>query len=520
MSFTWHNRIASRGWSTCLPALLLLASTLAASAAKTPVPAVRLPLAALGFPGYPVALMHAGASMATIHVLDDKHLLFTYGLRSLVPRIPGDDANDHDRLVGAEVVEAPSGRVLARAEWHLHDYGRYLWSVGRGVFLMRSGDELSVFAPLRGLASGTAFQRTALPHRPGHPMVVSASPDGQILTVELQKKSEAGEDEGDGQPRRKHTVVEFYRLAVPAKEDEPIALQAAGVIGSPELLRLALDGDGYLWADDLERNRWSVSFNEYEGKPQQLTAVNSTCAPRLELLGRSEFATLTCGISEDTEMLTAYGFDGHENWEEHVGAMSQPPAFVTAPTAGRFAMSRLVASSGGSGINGLAAPESLTQEIRVYGTESGDLLLNIACLPVARTPENFDLSADGRTLAVLGPDSINLYRLPELSARDRKDLADAETMMPPLAKGPVSLRHITRPVAEEEQAVSSEETTAPQPPVPAATAATAEAPAATPSPASAETTSVSGDSNAAPRKPPTLLAPGEQPEYKDHNKPE
>ena len=551
MSFTWHHRIASRGWSTCSPALLLLASTLTASAARPPVPAVRLPLAALGFPGYPVALMHAGASMATIHVLDSTHLLFTYGLRSLVPRIPGDDANDRDRLVGAEIVEVPSGQVLARTEWHLHDYGRYLWSAGHGVFLMRSGDELSVFAPLRGLASGTAFQRTALPHRPGHPMVVSASPDGQIVTVELQKKSEEGEDAGDGQPQRKHTVVEFYRLAVPAKEDGSVALQAAGVIGSPDLLRLALDGDGYLWADDLERDRWSVSFNEYAGKPQQLAAVNSTCAPRLELLGRSEFATLTCGTSEDTEMLTAYGFDGHENWEEHVGAMSQPPAFVTAPTAGRFAMSRLIASGGGSGINGLGEEASLIQEVRVYGTESGDLLLNIACLPVARTPENFDLSADGRTLAVLGTDSINLYTLPQLTTRDRKDLADAETMMPPLASGPVVLRHITRPVAAEEQAVSSEETTAPQRPV-AAPAASAEAAGANPaagtsptaagtsptaagtsptaagtsptaagtSPTPAETTTASGDSNAGPRKPPTLLAPGEQPEYKDRNKPE
>ena len=499
---------------------------------------MRLPLADLGFPGYPVALMHAGASMATIHVLDRSHLLFTYGLRKLVPRLPGDDGNDHDRLVGAEVVEVPSGKILARTEWHLHDYGRYLWCVGHGVFVLRSANELSFFEPLRGLAAGKAFERTALLHREGHPEMVTNSPDGEIVTVELQKQDETQEAEGDEQPRRKHTVIEFYRLVLPKDTGGNAELRPAGLVGSPGLLRLALDGDGYLWSEDPARgSRWSVSFNEYEGKAQELAAVDSTCSPHLELLSRSEFAVLSCGASEDSQMLAAYGFDGHENWEEHVGGDLQPPAFVTAPAAGRFAMSRLSASSGGSpaGMIG-AADGAMTQEIRVYGTESGDLLLSLQCLPVARTPENFDLSADGRTLAVLGNDSINLYTLPELSARDRKDLADAATMTPPLGSGPVALRRITRPVVEED-AVSSEETTAPQRPLiatPSAggTAADANAGPRTPgrvrlpdrgvttttSQAQGGTPGANGDDHAAPRKPPTLLAPGEKQEYKDPTK--
>ena len=532
MSFTGRIRKATHGGGVLAALFLLGAGGLSAVAAKTAGPVVRLPLKDLGFPGYPVALIHAGASMATIHVLDRTHLLFTYGLRSLVPRLPGDDGNDHDRLVGAEVIEVPSGKVMARTEWHLHDYGRYLWSVGHGVFVMRSADQLSYFAPLRGLASGNAFERIALSHRPGHPEMVVGSTDGEIVTVELQKKPETDETEGDEQPSRKHTLVEFYRLVLPGEAHEPVELRPAGVVGSPGLLRLALDGDGYLWAEDGQRNRWSVTFDEYEGKGQNLTAVDSTCSPRLELLSRSEFAVMSCRNTEDAEMLTAYGFDGHENWEEHLGDTAQPPAFITAPAVGRFAVSRLAYFGDGSPIAGVGEQGgALNQEIRVYGTESGDLLLSVQCSPVMRTPENFDLSADGRTLAVLGSESINLYALPDLTAQDKKDLANAQTMLPPVATGAVVLRRITRPVVAED-AVASEETTAPQPSAPATPAA---ANNASPAAAASGTTPVlnrrpasgtgaaesispvtpADDDSAAPRKRPTLLNPGETPEYQN-----
>ena len=535
MSFAHCIRAAAKRTGALAIFTLFIAGSLSSLAAKPPVPGVRLPLQPLGFPGYTVAMMHAGASMATVHLLDSTHLLFTFSLRSLVPRLVGDDENDSDRLVAAEVVEIPSGKVLARTEWHLHDHGRYLWSVGQGVFVLRSGDDLSTFAPLHGLAAGTAFQRVPLPHRPGHPEIVTGSPDGQIVMLQIQRKNAEEADAGDEQPRRKHTVIEFYRILPPKSPKNPIELVPAGAIGSPGLLHLALDGDGYLWAEDARRNHWEVTFDEYEGKGQDLIAVNSSCSPRLELLSRSEFVVLACGMTDEAQTLSAYGFDGHENWREALGEALQPPTFVTAPAVGRFAMSRLTASSGGPPISGMHTDDAtLNQEIRVYGTESGDLLLSVLCTPVLRSPENFDLSADGRTLAVLGRESINLYTLADLSTRDRKDLADVQSMVPPEAHGPVVLRRITRP-AVAEQAVSSEETTAPQAPLPspadaavvdssgptaAATGGSdvsrtkAAAPAVQPTARKAEQAEAAGDAQGGSRKPPTLLAPGETPEFK------
>ena len=495
----------------------LAIGTLATGAAsfgeKPPVPSARVPLRVLGFPGYTVALMHAGASMATVHLLDDKHILFTYSLRKLVPRLVGDDENDTDRLVAAEIVEMPSGKVLERTEWHLHDHGRYLWSAGQGVFLLRQGEELSTFNPMHGLRTHTAFDRIALPHRPGKPELVAASPDGQVLTVEMQQDRDEGEHNAPlgAAPKPKHTTIEFYRLLPPKNAEEAPAFRPAGLVGAPGYLRLAVDGDGYLWADDAKRNQWSISFNEYEGKPQDLASVYSSCAPRLNLLSRSEFMAISCKASDSTPQIAVYGFDGHENWEEAFGETLQPPTLVSAPGAGRFALSRLVASSGGSPINGLSVGDPLTQEIRVYQNVSGDLLLHVLCSPAVRTAENFDLSPDGRTLAVLGKEAIELYSLPALTARDRKDLAEVQTMAPPVSQGPVVLRRITRPVVAE-QSVTREETAAPS--ETSTTPSAAAPPDSGPVEPAKSTAGSVGDAPDAPRKPPTLLAPGEKPDAK------
>ncbi len=525
---TRRFRCLQRSFAALLLAIVAWQTT--SAHAETPAkPALRLPLAGLGFPGYAVSLLHAGASMATVHALDSSHVLFTYSLRSLVPRLPGDDVNDSDREVAAVLVETPSGKVLARTKWHLHDHGRYLWSVGRGVFVVRVGSDLSVLAPLQQLqAGGEPFRRFALPHRPGLPVLVAGSPDGRMLMAELEsERPAAANDENEAAHKRKHYVMEFFRLNVGETSATQIKIEGAGAVASPVLLRLAMDGDGYLWAEDAQRGKWTVSFNEFGGKQQRIAPVLSSCSPRLSLLSRSEFLVETCRGSEQQPMLAAFGFDGHENWQEPFGETLQPPTLAMAPNAGRFAMSRLVASSDGAPVSGLANGDPLAQEIRVYQTGSGDLLLRVPCAPAVRSAENFDLAPDGTFLVVLGSQTLDLYRLPELSAKDRKDLAEAQTMTPPVGSGPVVLAGITRPIAAPEsvgggetvRAADEETGKLTQAPV----AAPAKAPAAGTLPAShssgsqaasAVAASEAGDAPAAARKPPTLLKPGESPDFK------
>ena len=105
-----------------------------ASSNRQPSPETRLPFDALGIPPLSANFLSAGASMLTLNFIDDRHLLVTFGSRGLVPRTADDPEGDQDRIVAAEVVELPGGKVLTRTQWHLHDHGRYLWALGEGRF--------------------------------------------------------------------------------------------------------------------------------------------------------------------------------------------------------------------------------------------------------------------------------------------------------------------------------------------------------------------------------------------------
>jgi hypothetical protein len=94
---------------------------------------------------------------------------------------------------------------------------------------------------------------------------------------------------------------------------------------------------------------------------------------------------------------------------------------------------------------GQVVPEGATQEVRVYQTESGDLLLKVPTTPVTRYAENFDLSEDGMLAAVVNAGVIQVYKLPQPSAQDVKDLAEAKSFSPPASQAPVNFARLAQP---------------------------------------------------------------------------
>jgi hypothetical protein len=469
-------------------------------------PWVQVPLESLGFPGVSSVVLAAGSSVLTVNFVDSSHLLVTFELRKLVPRVDHDPEDHADRLVAGEIVDLPDGHIEARTEWHMHDHGRYLWNLGGGRFLLRIGERLYTMAPLSQPAGGDMFTRTLFPSHPERPTLVEVSQDGGVVTVEteLNRQDEGGRTkvvlgDQDTAPAAS-TLIDFFRLTADAASGA-LVVTPAGHVGSATPVLLPIDADGYLWATQTAMGAWGVTFDGFGGKTLNLGTIQSSCFPRLTMTSRSEFVALTCQGSDDRIKIASYGLDGTDTWEEAVGDFGRP-SFAFAPAAARFAISgtNLSAETDGPVVAAGGPVQGPRQEVRVYQNASGDMLLRVDCSPGFKTAENFDLSSDGMLAAVVRNGAIAVYKLPPLTKKDRDDMAEVASFAPPASMADVSLRRLLAPARVETAAAAV-------PVVPAGVAHAAETPTqeADPPPGPGQ------------RKPPTLLNPGEKPLFGSSN---
>lgn len=490
--------------------IALLTGTLAAHAAGAEhkqSPSYVLPLQALGYVGSSQAALDAGSSVLTVNSLDDSHVLLTFNLRKLVPRLPGDPPTDEDRLVAAEVVDLPSGKIEARTEWHLHDHARYLWALGKGRFVLRIGQQLYAFAPLANLTTAEPFRLSPFPSRGAGLRMLLVSPDGGVVTEETAVHPHPQPAMGDATPDAdQQTLLDFLRIHGEGSSGSPMEVVNAGKALAPQPIFLSLDADGYLWGKQSGAGQWTIGFDSFVAKGVDLGTLLSSCAPRLEMLSASEYLAMTCLGGDDHIKIASYGLDGHETWEEALGDYGVP-TFVHAFGAGRFALSHSTVSTGAISTSGLPDAAPVTrQEVRVYQNASGDLLLKVICVPAYKTAENFDLSEDGSQLLVAQGANLAVYTLPPLTKQDRADMAEVAKFAPPPGSGPVLLTRLTRGADSSEKASATPSTAQP---------VTLPAPSPVlPAPAAATTDTASGaeQEQTSPRKPPTLLNPGEKAE--------
>ncbi|HEY5330258.1 MAG TPA: hypothetical protein VIJ79_10270 [Acidobacteriaceae bacterium] len=524
-----------QGNKSCGPFLLrtlrlaLVLPLVAHAAAPRPQPAVRLQLADLGVPGIPQFLQGQGASLLTVHFVDPTHLLVTYNLRDLVERIPGDPPGDTDRSTAALLLELPSGKVLARTRWHLHDYSQYLWSLGKGRFLLRMHSTLTSFAPLANLASGNAFRQTPFVQVPGTIDAIIVAPEGDLVTLEAspprKPKPPSGPvtflNAGDPDARPPENIF-FVRVSGTGSPESPVLATSAGSVKAERVAPLPLNGRGYLSTTSQKHMRWTMQFNSFDGPVRKLSYVDSSCAPWMQFVSPSQFLVFSCRGSDDRILLSAFDFSPQEMWEEPMGS-SSPTAFLYAQQAGRFALSRITSiaplASGPASLTGPGPWQgadgdlTTTQEISIYQVESGDLLLKLPCSPVSRTGQNFDLAPDGLSAMVVRNGAIEIYNLPPLSKQDKKQLAAVQQLEPQIpTSATVELHLLVHPVEDADDAAATQPSPAkpqPQPVAPPIAAAAPSAPTLSAPAASTAAAANEGDVSVLHRKPPTLLNPGE-----------
>lgn len=429
--------------------------------AKGPEPPRRIPLAQLGYQApSPNALPGSGA-LSTVHFLDERHLLVTFNVRRLMKRMVDCPPEDVDRTVEAVLIELPAGRteakVLARANWRIHDGGQYLWDIGGGRLLLRVRDTLTTVAPLENLPRGEAFAEQPFLKSKRKVAAVILSPERDLVTVETVEYP-ARKENGEAvlEKQSKLTQINFYRVMQSTAAEGRVVAQAAGAAAAKGLVRIPLNAAGYLEIMQESPNRWLFDFTSYGGKHLELSPFDTTCRPIATFVSQAEFVALGCRGSSDRLSIGGFNMRGEQMWQQDFTDTHAFPNYVFAPAVGRFALSRnIVATTAGITVD--FAPQSFTtQEIRVYQSYNGKQLLRTEASPVQRTGQNYDLSPDGLNFAVLHNDAIEVYRLPELSKSDVAGVKASRALVPDEAHGTVNLAARKKRLAEEEKDATAE----------------------------------------------------------------
>jgi len=497
-------------------------------AASKPEPAIRIPLEPIGFPPLSTQFLLAGSSLYTLHYVDDKHLLLTYSIRRLLKRLPNDPPDDKDRYVEAVLIDIPAGHILGRTQWRLHDHGQYLWSLGRGRFLLRIRDTLTTFAPVANLSTGEPFRERPLLTTEGRIGAIILSPEVDLLILEtvdrpasdsiplpsVSSPAPPPSQEPDPLPIQ----VNIFRLFNPAGSPDQIGLRYAGISRARSVGRIPVSAEGYLAIIDQGRSHWAFDFNSYSGKTSELSPFDSSCRPVPIFVSRSEFIAFGCHGNNTPQVIGGFNMRGEQMWQQTVLDFYLAPSFAFAPSSGRFALSRIISHAQSE----MLIPELVgSQSVVVYQTDSGKQILHVEPQPIQRAGQNFALSPDGMDLAIVHGDAIEIFHLPPLTPKEQDAVKQAQAAAPTANDAPIRFAtpaSNTTPAAEltpEPPPSSTTPNPQPQPPPrPAASAndasgttqnTTTNPPAASNNPAPATPSAdANPDQPEQHRKPPTL----------------
>jgi hypothetical protein len=443
-----------RGWRRAAAVLAAWAVLWAGTAtARDPEAPLRIPLEPLGYQAITPEFLLAGDSELTVDFVDNDHLLVTFGVRRLMKREADSLPKDDDQTIAALLVELPSGKVLARTEWRVHDRLQYLWNLGHGRFLLRVRDRLTVIAPLTAADKNEAFQEIPLLHIVRHIVAILVSSDSDLLTVYTVKRTEGAADNVevslDGPAVDAAPVqVNFYRLTHTSEGADGLQVTYAGAIRTREAYSLPMTTGGFLDVLNGGRGTWLFNFDEHAGKVNELLALATSCFPHATFVDHSEFVVFGCRGSDDKQDLAGFNLKGEEMWQQNFTDTHVSPTFSFAPAAGRFALGRTVVSNAIDFDSPLPASLVTAQEVRVYQSYDGREVFRIDLTPVERAGQNFALSPDGMRLAVVRETQVHHAATKDYAAYTQKETGVEVYALPP-------------PTKEDEAAVKRAEAQAP-----------------------------------------------------------
>lgn len=429
-----NSKLEPRRWGlTVLSSWLLVASALAlpmvagnslAGDAAPSIPPARIDLSAIGYHGLSRSARLVGDANLTLDFVDDDHLLFTFNPKKLLIRHADCPPDHNDHLVDAAVFEVSSGKVVRQTEWYVHDRRRYLWSLGSGRFLLRRLNDL--------YEVDTSLQEKLLFSSPKPLLWVTVAADGGQIVVETEDAGPAAKSKAKQAAQKRMVKIEFL-------DARTLAVQRT--IKSAGIVNLEATSSGFADVSKMGGSTWLIRFGPTGKERRNIARVRTQCTPDVFYTGSNTLLIGRCAVNSRDYSVSAFTVTGHNLWRQHWSAQRYLPVVRESEYGSRFAFSTLrappVTSESTAENDGDAGNSDLEQNVQVLDTASGTRVLSVAATS-ALIQQNFSLSPDGSSLAVLHDSTIEIYQLPAVSEEERVKYLAAKADVPGFFMAPAA----------------------------------------------------------------------------------
>jgi hypothetical protein len=388
-----------------------------------PVPSERISADSLGYLAPSPAYLSYRVALSTLDFIDNDHLLFTFHVNRLMPRIPDDPADDEDQMIHAVVLEIKGGKVIQQADWRMHDRQQYLWALNDGHFLVRQRNALFLTDAHLQLRPYLAFDTDL--------EALEISPDRKLMLLETAQAAatQASRKQGPSLLGSGSSATDEPQVANPRRRTELILMQPDDktVIGKSEVPHVVdppLTDDGFIavvQGGDL--TQWVLRKSYLRGETKEFGKLHSSCAPSVQLVSETAVLVMDCPPTgaPGNHLVMAMSTEGGTLWTQQWSGKFIWPDFGYSTDGSRFAYESLEMNREIGTLDTFGAEDVKAQPVGVFDTESGKLEMVEDASPILSGGRNFALSADGRRFAILRHGAIEVYDLPPVPAAAKKE---------------------------------------------------------------------------------------------------
>ena len=358
----------------------------------------------------------------SLDFVDETHVLLTFNQKKLWQRLPECPPEHEDRLMEAAILKLPSGKVVHEADWYLHDRGPYLWPLDPGEFLLRRGNELYLI--------DSSLQEKLLLKSPERLLWVTVTPDARQIVIETANP--ARRETNSKSQNLPRYIVQFL---------DAKTLVSQRTLPLNDIIDLTATSTGY--ADLVHKNDiWLLRFGPVQKHRHNLARVRSQTEPNVLFSSNNSLLVGRCPARNCDYSVTAFTLNGRRLWQQHWPRYRVFPNITRNSDSSRFVASSLRMAADPAAIAAIQADQEnalqpeisqldvFQQDLQVVETASGTPLLALIVSPAMISARNYAISSDGRRLAVLQNEDLQLFDLPQSSPDEQTKFAELKSDLP------------------------------------------------------------------------------------------